>query len=351
MIFMKELQKFSLRLNLLYVEDNKSVREETLKVFESLFARVDVAENGKEGLDKYNQNHYDIVITDINMPVINGIEMIKYIHEINPEQKIIAISAHDESDILLDVLLNGVSSFILKPIDLDKLFRILLPVCRDADAQNVNIELFNALQEERKKLKQTVEVLTSHMNTVSIKNEQLGEFYSHTEPESKSELLEEYFAKDEDEGYEKVVFLLDDCEEMIDLLSAIPDELSHFTDGNDQKYIDLVGDDVSKIANILYRYTPFLDPLAQKLEELSRMIADDRDFITIFTAKPDHILKLFDAICIDLSLYMKRFSVESMAMKNIHHIHQPTTLSIQQIITMIHPPETVDDDEGDMEFF
>ena len=349
MIFMKELQKFSLRLNLLYVEDNRSVREETLKVFEPLFAHVDIAENGKEGLDKYNQFHYDIVITDINMPVMNGIEMIEYIHEVNPEQKIIAISAHDETDILLDILLKGVSSFILKPIDLDKLFKILLPVCRDADAQNVNIELFNTLQEERKKLKQTVEALTSHMHTVSIKNEQIGELYFQTKPEIKSQLLEEYFAKDEDQGYEKVVFLFDDCEEMRDLLSEIPDKLSHFTDANDLKYIDIVANDVSKIANILYRYTPFLDPLAQKLEELSRMIADDREFITIFRAKPDHILKLFDAVCIDLSLYMKRFSVESMAMKNIHHIHQPTTLSIQQIITMIHPPQ--DDDEGDMEFF
>ncbi len=349
MTTIKNLQKFSLRLKMLYVEDNDSLREETAKVFEPLFLHVDLASNGKEGLEKYNNTLYDIVITDINMPVMNGIDMIERIREINPEQKIIAISAHDETAILLNLIRKGVSSFIIKPINLDDMLTVLYPVCRDADAQNTNIELFDALQAERKKLKQMVGVLTSYLHTVDIKNDQLGELSTQAHTEEKSQLLEKYFAKDEEQGDEKVVFIWDDCEEMRDLLSEIPDELAQYTQNNEICHIHKTRDEILKISNILFRYSPFLDPLAESLERLSRLIAEEKEFIAILNTKPEHILKLFDAICIDLSIYVKRFANESMAMKNIHHIHQPTTLSIQQIITMIRPDEN--EEEGDIEFF
>lgn len=347
MITFKDLQKFSLRLNVLYVEDNDSLREETKKVFEPLFTRVDMAQNGEEGLAKYNQAHYDIIITDINMPVMNGIEMIERIREINPEQKIIAISAHDEPEILINLMRKGVSSFILKPLSLDYMITVLYPVCRDADAQKVNLELFSTLHEERKKLKNVVKLLTTHLHALNVKNEQLGDLIP-TQPEEKSELLKEYFAKDEDQGDEKVLFIPDDCEEIRDLLNEIPDELSFFIQNTQLDHIHKVHEHISKISNILYRYTPFLDPLADNLKELARIIAEESDFIVLLEDKSDLTLKLFDAVCIDLSLYVHRFSTESMAMRNIHHIHQPTTLSIQQIIGLIHPDEA---ESGDIEFF
>lgn len=345
----KKLQKFSLRLTILYVEDNDSLRKETAGVFNSFFKRVDLAANGKEGLEKYNNTPYDIVITDINMPIMNGIDMIERIREINPEQKIIAISAHDETAILLNIIRKGVSSFILKPINLNDMISVLYPVCRDADAQNTNIELFDALQAERKKLKQMVRILTSYLHTVTIKNDQLGELSTHMNTEEKSQLLEEYFANDEEQGDEKVVFIWDDCEEMKDLLSEIPDELANYTQNNHLSHIHKTRDDILKLSNILFRYSPFLDPLAESLEILSRIIGEEKDFIAILDNKPEQILNLFDAICIDLSIYVKRFTTESMAMKNIHHIHQPTTLSIQQIITLIHPDEN--NEENDFELF
>lgn len=348
MLTFKDLQKFSLRLRVLYVEDNGSLREETKKIFDPLFERVDLAQNGEEGLSKYNHAHYDIIITDINMPVMNGIDMIERIREINPEQKIIAISAHDESSILINLMRKGVSSFILKPINLNELLTVLYPVCRDADAQKINIELFDVLQEERKKLKKMVKLLASHLHAVNVKNDQIGTLYSQTQTEDRSELLKEYFAKDEDQGGEKVLFISDDTEEIRELLTEIPDELSLYTQNAQIRHIRKIHEDISKISNILFRYTPFLDPLAENLKELSRVIAEENDFIGLLTNKPDLVLKLFDAVCIDLSLYVKRFSTESMAMRNIHHIHQPTSLSIQQIIALVRPEQA---ESGDIEFF
>lgn len=349
MATIKDVQNYSKQLSVLYVEDNDKVREETAEIFKLLFAKVDTASNGEEGIEKYNRNAYDIVITDINMPRLNGIEMIFQIREINPEQKIIAISAHDEPETLISMMRKGVSTFLLKPINLDEMLRIIYPVCRDASAQNVNAELFEALNQERKKYKNIVEKLMTHLRTVEIKNSQIGQLYAQNNHEERSQMLEEYFAKDEENESEKVVFLHDDCEEMSDLLGEIPDHLSRYVVDKDIRHIHTVRDHVSKLSNILFRYTPFLDPLAKSMEELSSVIGEEHDIVAKLDAKPEHILSLFDAVCIDLSLYVKRFAVESMAMKNIHHIHQPTTLSIHQIIGLIRPD--LADDGGDMDFF
>ncbi|MDD2905499.1 MAG: response regulator [Sulfurimonas sp.] len=348
MITMKGIHKYSRHLNILYVEDNDKVREETSDMFRLLFHNVDTAINGEEGLAAYNNAKYDIVITDINMPKLNGLEMMTQMREINPEQKIVAISAHDEPEILIDVMRKGISSFILKPINLDEMLTILYPVCRDADTQNTNLELFEALSHERNKYKKMVKLLLCHLRTLEVKNEQLGALYADKHHEEKNQYLEEYFSKDEDQGHERVVFLGEDSEEMSELLSEIIDEFSAYSLDKELEHIHHGQAAFSKIANILYRYTPFLDPLAQSLEELSSLIAHEQAFLTKMDSKPDQILSLFDAICMDLTLYVKRFTTESMAMKNIHHIHQPTTLSIQQIVHMIRPTESVD---NDIEFF
>lgn len=349
MVTLKDIQIFSRTLTVLYVEDNDQVREETAEIFKLLFAKVDLAHNGEEGLALYNREKYDIVITDINMPRINGIEMTYQIREINPEQKIIAISAHDEPEILIEMMRKGISTFLLKPINLNEMLNIIYPVCRDASSQNTNAELFETLNEERKKYKNIVERMMKQLRTVEIKNAQIEKLYSQTNQVDRSEMLKEYFAKDEETENEKVLFIHDDAEEMSDILSEIPDQLSRYVVDNDIRHMHKVREDVAKLANILYRYTPFLDPLAKSLEELAEVIAEEKEIIEKLASKPDAVLSLFDAICIDLSLYVKRFSTESMAMHNIHHIHQPTTLSIQQIIGLIRPNSI--EDGGDIDFF
>lgn len=360
-----ELHRFSHGLSLLYVEDNPIVRDETSRIFSMLFKKVTIAEDGEKGLEKYNIERFDLVITDINMPNLNGIEMIKRIREINPEQKIVAISAYDDTPILIDLIRKGVSSFILKPLNLDEVINILYPVCRDADTQNVNSELFNTLQNERNNLKKVVKALKAHLNTVEIKNNQINMLYDKQEAlehpaapkkeesekssEKSDQYMAEYFAKDEATVDEEVLFMREDTDEIRDLLNALPDQLSLYCMEKNTDYIDAVQKTIGGISRILYHYTPFLDPLAQNLETLAICVRDQKEFVDLLDSKPDQVMALFDAICIDLGLYVERFTRESMAMHNIHHIHLPTTISIQQIIHMIVPPDN--DDSGDLEFF
>lgn len=349
MITAKSIYEFSSSLSVLYVEDDPVLRAETVAFFEPFFERIDTASNGKEGLEKYDDTFYDIVITDINMPVMNGIEMIERIHEINPDQKIIAISAHSESEILIDLIISGVSSFILKPIIQKKVLKTLYRVCRDAKTQQTNEELFRTLNEQRFKLAQQVRVLQSQLNALGVKHQQIEHLLAGHSAPVPNRVLEEYFEADEDQGRESVLFNSRDCDEMVEIMDDGMEAMMLYSGDKNPLHLQKIGNLFRKMGTILYLYSPFLDPLARSMEELGNTIMEHtEDFERLFAENENNLFALFDAIKIDMERYFKRFSVESMAMKNIHHIHKPTSMSIEQVIGLICPEEV---EAGAIEFF
>jgi signal transduction histidine kinase len=118
-------------LSILYVEDNAAIREATLELLEMFFDHIDIAIEGEEGLEKYrsyydtHQQYYDIVLTDINMPRMNGIEMIKEIKALHERQDIVVLSAHNESDYLIQLIDLEVTHFIPKPIKIERFEKVL----------------------------------------------------------------------------------------------------------------------------------------------------------------------------------------------------------------------------------
>ncbi|MFK5882711.1 MAG: response regulator transcription factor [Sulfurospirillum sp.] len=138
-------------LAILYVEDDKSLLEETSEVFEDLFSQVDTVTNGEEGLKKYlsffqdHSKYHDIVVTDISMPKMNGIELIKKIYEINKNQAIIVISAHNESEYLIELVNVGIEQFLIKPHSyntvLDILYKTSTKILKSSkETSNSNID-------------------------------------------------------------------------------------------------------------------------------------------------------------------------------------------------------------------
>jgi len=109
----------------LYVEDDENVREETTQLLKLIFSHIDTAVNGAEGLEKYSKNSYDLVITDIAMPVMNGIEMIRKIKKINENQKFIIMTAYNDVNFLLESIELGVDGYIIKPIELNKFIKVI----------------------------------------------------------------------------------------------------------------------------------------------------------------------------------------------------------------------------------
>ena len=133
----KDIINLSKNLTLLYVEDNKDTKEASLIAFEEFFDEIITAENGEMGFNKFqeNKNSINIIITDINMPKLNGIDMISKIRELNSNVPILILSAHDESNYFLDSIKLGVDGYLLKPIELNQFFMIL-----DKITQKIQLE-------------------------------------------------------------------------------------------------------------------------------------------------------------------------------------------------------------------
>ena len=144
----KDLLPLSKTLTVLYVEDDVNIRENYSTIFKEVFKSMDACADGQEGLDTYKSGSYDIVVTDINMPRMNGIEMIRNIYEINEEQIVIVTSAHDEARYLIELIDLGVSKFLVKPIDIAKLMNILLRTCKRIQETKELYEYQRHIEEE-----------------------------------------------------------------------------------------------------------------------------------------------------------------------------------------------------------
>lgn len=115
-----EIIKLSKNLNLLYVEDDENLRNQTVKVLKYFFLNVIVCEDGEEGLESFKKNKIDLIITDINMPKLNGLSMIKQIKKINSSIPVIIYSAYKEPEYLLDSIELGIDEYLTKPLDFSK---------------------------------------------------------------------------------------------------------------------------------------------------------------------------------------------------------------------------------------
>ena len=108
-------------VSLLYVEDDAAIRENLLVFLKRRFGQVWQADNGLDGLRLYTERSPDIVMTDIRMPIMDGLAMTRGILRQNNKAPIIITSAHNETDDLLEAIELGISHYLLKPLDTAKM--------------------------------------------------------------------------------------------------------------------------------------------------------------------------------------------------------------------------------------
>jgi putative two-component system response regulator len=114
----------------LLVEDDVNLRITTSGLMELLFKSVDTGKNGREGLDLFREKRHDIIITDIDMPVMNGVEMIREVIKHDPQQSIVVVSGHDEAYYLIELINMGINHFIPKPFEKETILSVLETVLR-----------------------------------------------------------------------------------------------------------------------------------------------------------------------------------------------------------------------------
>jgi two-component system nitrogen regulation response regulator NtrX len=107
--------------NILVIDDEKSIRNTLREILEYEKFTVDLAENGLEGLEKYRTGNYDIVLCDIKMPEMDGLEVLEKIFESEGDAQVIMISGHGNIDNAVEAIKKGAYDFIEKPLDLNRL--------------------------------------------------------------------------------------------------------------------------------------------------------------------------------------------------------------------------------------
>lgn len=111
--------------SLLYVEDDEGVRNVNSRILKRMFKVVYEAVNGLDGIEKYEKNKPDIIITDIKMPLLDGISMVKKIREDDKKTRIIITTAFTEEGNLIDAVELDIVRYIVKPLNQRNLFPAL----------------------------------------------------------------------------------------------------------------------------------------------------------------------------------------------------------------------------------
>jgi DNA-binding response OmpR family regulator len=131
---LQEIIAFTKNLKVLYIEDNIDVREQTLKMLNIFFNNIVVGSNGDEGLvvfkanNSYENSNFDLIITDIEMPIVDGISMINAIRKLDRHIPILVFSAHSNPDYMLQTINAGIDGYLLKPYNIEQISNTLMNV-------------------------------------------------------------------------------------------------------------------------------------------------------------------------------------------------------------------------------
>ncbi|MDD2652968.1 MAG: response regulator [Sulfurimonas sp.] len=145
----KKLRTICKNISVLYVEDDKDVSQHLEKLIRKIFVDVSIEKNGLLGLESFQKNRQDIVITDISMPIMDGIEMSKNIKLLNSDQNIIVTSAHNDTEYLVKLIEIGIDKFIIKPIDMNQFLSSISKIAIAIYREKRQSELENRLKHEK----------------------------------------------------------------------------------------------------------------------------------------------------------------------------------------------------------
>lgn len=109
------------KLKLLYVEDDEILRKNYLSTLSLIFSQVYEAKDYKTGLEIYKESNPDIILVDINLGSLSGIDLVKKIRQTNIQIPIVFLTAHSDNKYLLEAANLQIDGYIVKPLDLNKL--------------------------------------------------------------------------------------------------------------------------------------------------------------------------------------------------------------------------------------
>lgn len=205
-------------LKVLIVEDEIDLANLIKSSIKELFFKVVIAKDGLEAIKKFDSFKPDIIISDIMMPNLNGLEMSKKIKEKNSETPIVILSAHSHKEMLLEAIDLGISKYFIKPFDIEEFIEYLKELSKKInknksiklkdnfvfDFNNLSLYqndiLVNLTKRERQFLALLIENKNSYVTTFDIKktlwkneivsDERLRTFIKRLRAKTSKELIE-----------------------------------------------------------------------------------------------------------------------------------------------------------------
>lgn len=352
----EELKVFAKHQKILVVEDDLELREELVNLLSLFFKSVDEACDGKDGLKKYQQGKYDIVLSDITMPNMDCIKMSSEIKNIYREQSIVMLSAHNDLEFLIELIDIGINQFVAKPFEAGNLLYRLLKVSENITLKNEfermkKLTVLNSVKKNtnteshppstifKDVLDQSVSITKKEKKTNMNSSEELSSNLSHKQKDASSFM--------QSLQGDSVVWMA--FENEMDEMMELDDDFQYYID---RIYLNnITNDDIAHIARILrnfYRIFLIIDEL-QKMAHAMYELGNYLESIDVDILSQNQIkkLKILEFIHDDLSRFIQTVFVYQDTI-DIHYLEDSLISSVEQL--KVGVSETVVEEE-DLELF
>lgn len=322
----KELKVFAKDLSVLVVEDDTVLNNELVEILSLFFKEVFYAYDGLEGLSLYEKEAVDIVITDITMPKLSGIEMSKKIKHINDAQAIVVVSAHCHLDFVTEIVDLGIKQFVRKPFDDTEFLYRLLKVSEEIvllksleDVQEESAEKVDLFEQKKEN---TIET-TTHNTVAYTKKLSANSFVNSVEYDVQIEI-------------EYLLSLNEDFERYIDLIYA---------NGFEEEYLIEITSLLKKIYTTISQMPPLLQ-MSHIIFDLAAFL-EGIEFETL-SSEQIHQLNVIEYIYEDISKFITVVFIEN-SVDDIHYLEESLKSSVLQL-KQNFLNKTIEDEE-DFELF
>lgn len=345
---------FAKEMDVLLVDDEEESLTGLSQLMSRYFKSVSVAKNGKEAFDIFRAGSFDLVITDIVMPRMTGIELIGAIRKEDYDQCIIAISSHDQIDYLHELIDLSTDGFLVKPLKHDLLMKMLYRVTKQIYERKMMVEFQAKLEESYIELMEKKEALEKALNeakTAQNKNIALSESHKedamridHEQLEYLSHKLDEMSAEEFHNMYpldlEAKNDILERSEEQMDIvINRLENTPSH----ENMMEVGHLFKELSQIIILIPEFGNLGHGLGNMAELLTKMDQEQKDKIGQIS---DWLFNITD------SLKQWRISVfVDKKAQNIHYMDNSLITDCLMIESVITGKHIQKDDDNDLELF
>lgn len=336
---LKELEQYCKPLTLLFVEDDKMIQESIISSLELFFKTIYVADNGLEALEIYKHNDIDLIISDINMPFMNGIELVKKVKEIKVNQAIIVLTAHKDFDYIHQLLHLGISAYVVKDGGLDDLYYKILIEAEKLAFKKVKKMFKSIIEDNTKREKIITPKIIVYPQTNNIE-----EFKQSNKEILTKDMMKNIELKLDKQDIEEAYDLNQDLEQIIG---------SIFMTKISKEQLLQIYDMLVKFHHTFYTFLEAeqrlkLEPFANKVQNIIDFMETIK-FDTL-TTKQKEALGLFEFIVEELMKFINKVLIDG-EVDNMYYIGKTLDDNVEQIRIELGMSENMDQNSSEFTLF